>query len=95
MPRIYRTSVSHKDYLDIWTYIAADNIAAADALLDTFDAKLAIISGMPRLGRARPELGPDIRSFPIHNYVLFYREVPDGVQLLRVLHGAQNLPDFS
>jgi plasmid stabilization system protein ParE len=25
-------------------------------------------------------------------YLMFYREIPDGVQIWRVLHGAQDLP---
>jgi hypothetical protein len=31
-----------------------------------------------------------IRKFP--NYLLFYQETLDGVLLIRLLHGAQDLP---
>jgi toxin ParE1/3/4 len=36
------------------------------------------------MGRARPELAPDLRSFPVGNYVVFYRPMPAGIILVRV-----------
>ena len=33
-------------------------------------------------------------NFPVGNYILFYREVPDGIDLVRVIHGARDIPDI-
>jgi toxin ParE1/3/4 len=44
------------------------------------------------MGRARPELRPDLRSFPVGRFVIFYREVRDGIEIVRVLRGARDLP---
>jgi ParE toxin of type II toxin-antitoxin system, parDE len=41
----------------------------------------------PRAGRARPELAAEIRSFPVGSYVLFYRPIATGVELVRVRNG--------
>ena len=50
----------------------------------------------PKVGRRRADLGyPEVRSWRVEgcrNYLIFYREIPDGVQIWRVLHGAQDLP---
>jgi len=54
----------------------------------TAAARLAIV---PNIGRARPELGKDVRSFPVRKYLLFYRPITGGIELLRVIHGARNL----
>jgi len=37
---------------------------------------------------------PGMRSpaFPIDQYVLIYRELPESVELLRALHGARDIP---
>jgi toxin ParE1/3/4 len=32
-----------------------------------------------------------VRSFPVGNYVVFYRVVTDGIELVRVLHGMRRL----
>lgn len=39
----------------------------------------------PKAGRARPELAESIRSFPVGNYILFYRPIQDGIELVRFL----------
>ena len=44
------------------------------------------------MGPLRPELAPQIRSFPVGNYLLFYRESKKGgIELVRVIHGARDL----
>jgi toxin ParE1/3/4 len=45
----------------------------------------------PLAGRERPELGRGLRSFAVGNYVLFYVARPDGVEIVRVLHGRQDI----
>jgi toxin ParE1/3/4 len=89
---IRRTPSSRRDYWDIWFYIAEQGSAtAADNLLRTFDAKLQLLSDFPGIGAARPELRPRLRSFPVGNYLLFYRPIRGGIELVRVVHGARNL----
>jgi toxin ParE1/3/4 len=46
------------------------------------------------MGRARPELRPDLRSFPYGAYLILYRAIDDGVEIVRVVHGARNLEDL-
>jgi len=41
---------------------------------------------------ARPELALAVRSFPVGNYVIFYRPHGDGIVVIPVLHGARDLP---
>lgn len=89
--RILRSPRARLDLIDIWTFIADDNEPAADALLDRIELALTMLRDNPLAGRARPELGRDIRSFAVANYVLFYRPMPDGVDLARVLHGRQDI----
>ena len=43
------------------------------------------------LARARPELGPSLRSFPVGNYVVFYVPLPDGIEIVRVMNGRQDI----
>jgi toxin ParE1/3/4 len=91
MPRIARTKACDADLFDISVYIARDNAASADALINTFHAKFQLLADFPSMGRRRPELGESIRSEPVGNYLIFYRPIRDGIQILRVLHGNRNL----
>ena len=53
------------------------------------------LSENPRLGPARPDLAADLRYFPVGRYVLLYREIPGGVEIVRCVHGARDLPGLA
>jgi toxin ParE1/3/4 len=95
MPRILRTRASRLDYDEIWSYVAVRNINAADQLVDRFDAVLTTIASSPGMGRRVDEVATGLRSFPIGSYLMFYRPIADGIQLIRVVHGARDItPEF-
>ncbi|BDI20174.1 hypothetical protein ANSO36C_59760 [Nostoc cf. commune SO-36] len=60
-------------------------------LLNRFAQLFRKLAAMPGIDRNRPELGEGIRSFPSGNYVIFYRTVEGGIQIMRVLHGARDI----
>jgi len=82
---IRRTPRARQDLIEVWLYIATDNEAAADRLLDRVGKILDMLRDTPKAGRERRELGQDVRSFAVNNYLLFYRETPAGVELIRFL----------
>jgi toxin ParE1/3/4 len=54
------------------------------------------LSRQPRLGRLRPELSPaGIRSWcvdaPFRNLLIFYRLTDEGLDIIRVKHGAMDI----
>ena len=64
-------------------------------LIDQFDATLESIAATPRMGRKVEELAPNLRSFPVGNYLIFYRPLEDGIQLIRLVHGARDItPEY-
>lgn len=75
----------------IWDYIAADNVRAADALLNRIDAAFDMLAEAPFAGRARSELAPNLRSFPVGNYIIFYIPIANGIEVIRVIHGRQDI----
>lgn len=80
-----------RDAARIWAYVAQDNVAAADKLVDRFDEKLALLADSPGLGTPRPEFRHDLRSLAVGNYVIFYTTSPDGIRVARILHGARHI----
>lgn len=75
----------------IYSYVAHEDMVAARQLLDRITELFRKLSTMLGLGRKRPELGQDIRSFPTGKYVIYYRVVEEGVQLMRIMHGARDV----
>jgi plasmid stabilization system protein ParE len=47
-----------------------------------------------RVGRPRPELLPDLRSFPFRGYVIFFRYVADSFYVVNVLYGARDIDAY-
>lgn len=91
MPRILKRPRAEIDLAEIWEFIAGDNPAQADSFLDRLDQSFHGLAGNPRMGRPRGELSQDLRSFPFGRYVIFYLVVADGIEIVRVLHGARDL----
>jgi len=79
------------DVTSIWHFIADDNVRAADALIDRIDAAFDMLAESPLAGRARDDLGSNVRSFPVRSYVIFYIPLPDGIEVIRVMHGRQDI----
>ena len=91
MPRVTRRPLAEADILEIWDYIADDSLAAADRWVDRVDEQFRMLAAQPMMGRAREELAPGVRSFPFGRYVVFYMPLNDGIDVVRVLHGARDI----
>src|SRR6266516_3704082 len=92
MGTILRTTKAHWDLVQISTDVGGEDPVAADRLLDIIDEKCRLLAQFPAMGRRREDLAPDLRSFPAGNYLIFYRPITEGIQVIRVLHGARDLP---
>jgi len=91
MARILRRPLAEADILDIWEYIAEDNVVEADRWVDRLDQKLSLWATQPLMGRARDELSPNVRSLTFGRYVVFFEPLPDGIEVVRVLHGSRDI----
>ncbi|HMN87717.1 MAG TPA: type II toxin-antitoxin system RelE/ParE family toxin [Bauldia sp.] len=70
-------------------YIAEDNRAAAKRWLDDIHRHCRKLGEMPGMGVARPDVRPDLRTLSAGNYLILYREVEGGAEIVRVVHGAR------
>jgi toxin ParE1/3/4 len=91
MPVIVIRPRAQSDLAEIWNYIADADEMGADAFIDTIDLKFQALRERPNMGRARDELAEGLRSFPVGRYVIFYRILSEGIEIVRVLHGARDL----
>jgi toxin ParE1/3/4 len=86
------SDVARSDLDEIWLYIARDNLEVADKFIHAIVSRFPKLPAMPLIGRQREELLPRLRSFPVSCYVIFYRPIENGVEIVRVLHGARDFP---
>ena len=91
MARFSITAKAEDDMLDIWQYIAEDSPQAATNLLKTFEEKFILLADNRLIGMARPDIAPELRYFPVGNYLILYRQRDGGIEIVRVLHGARNI----
>ncbi|MCP4677672.1 MAG: type II toxin-antitoxin system RelE/ParE family toxin [Deltaproteobacteria bacterium] len=88
------TKQSKQDLDDIWEYIARDNPSAADGFIDSLHGKCCMLAERPEIGKERPEIRLDIRSFPVGNYLIFYH-LQDGIITIdRFLSGYRDIPNL-
>lgn len=77
------------DIEGIALYIAKDNPLAAKRWFDDIHRKCQRLGETPGMGVARPDVRPGLRLFPVGNYLILYREIEQGAEIVRVLHGAR------
>lgn len=94
MSGILRTPLAEADLLSIGRYVAehSQSTSAALRLLDGIDEKCRILARHPHVGEARPDLGEKIRMLPVSRHIIFYRPFADGIEVIRVLHEARDIP---
>lgn len=94
MQRYYLTSVAENDVRNIWDYIAADNIAAADQMIDRFTAFFNLLAANPEAGEEISHRTRSFRRATVPPYVIYYQLTGSKVAIVRVLHGARNWEDL-
>jgi toxin ParE1/3/4 len=75
-------------------HIARDRPGAAVRVIDKLEDQCNELASFPEMGRRRDELASGLRSFPSGSYLIFYRVMKDGIEIIRVLHGARDMPSI-
>ncbi len=58
---------------------------------DEVDRILAMLARNPLMGEAVDHLLPGLRRHTLGKYLLFYRSLNEGLELIRILHGSRNI----
>ncbi|MDA7657711.1 type II toxin-antitoxin system RelE/ParE family toxin [Verrucomicrobia bacterium] len=101
MPKkLIRHHAVEEDLLRIATYVASDNVVAAQRLLDAVELTFNWICQFPlaRKGIRTPDTQlVEVRMTPVQgfrNYLVFYVIGENDVKILYVFHGARSIPDL-
>ncbi len=79
------------DLDEIWEFIAADNVMAADRVLEEILEAIRSLVSFPRMGHSRLELtSHPLRFHPVRDFVVVYAPDEKLLLVLAVLHGRHN-----
>ena len=94
MSRFRLTEQAQSDLDQIWNEIGNINFnpSAADRLLDKLFRHLSLLASQPRIGQSRDEWSPDLRIFPVGNYVILYYPGSDEIEVIGIVYGRRDLP---
>jgi len=88
------------DLAEAYAHIGSDSPASAERLLDAVEHAITVLLSRPRAGRAREFRSPrahGLRSWVVtgfENYLIFYRPQPGGIEVVRFVHGARDIPSL-
>jgi toxin ParE1/3/4 len=91
MSRYLISPSASRDLNAIADYFLTRNVDAGEKLFHEFTKKCQYISQFPNLGKSYSYLRPSLRGLPLDGYIIFYRVVNDGVEIVRVVSGRQDL----
>ena len=91
MAAVFFTRQAREDLIDIWLQIAADDPGAADRVLDRLEMAALNLIENPRRGPARDDIRRGLRYLVCDTYLILYRIVKDGIEIVRVVHGRRDL----
>jgi toxin ParE1/3/4 len=86
-----------RDLADIFVYLGRTRVSSAHRFLREAEATFRRLAEFPGMGvRYEPDdpLFEGIRVFPVSRfkkYLVFYRPLEGGIEVLRVLHGAREI----
>ncbi len=86
-----------RDLVDLFVYLGQTRVSSAHRFLRETDATFQRLAEFPGMGASYEPDDPlfeGIRVFPVSRfktYLVFYRPIAGGIEVLRVLHGARDI----
>jgi plasmid stabilization system protein ParE len=81
-----------RDLEEIWEYIAADNLSAADQLVEHLHKTFLWLSKYPGAGHKRGDIRHPVLFWAEGNYEIVYRGFAGFIEIDAVLHGSRDIP---
>jgi plasmid stabilization system protein ParE len=83
------------DLDEIWEYIVADSIDAADAWIQKLFAAFEALGRSPGMGHKREDLtGHPLLFWPVGSYLIIYRAERSPMEIVAVTRGSRDIPAF-
>jgi toxin ParE1/3/4 len=91
MKRYLINVLATHDLNEIADYFTTNNIEAGERFFQEFSGRCQQLVNFPNLGRTYIEIRPDLRGLALDGYIIFYRILDDGIEILRVVSGRRDM----
>lgn len=91
MGEVRHTYRARRDLIELWLELRKVNPGAADGVYQRLGARLEVLKQFPEAGPLRPRLDREARILVEPPYLILYRIIPEGVEIVRVVHGARQI----
>jgi toxin ParE1/3/4 len=97
-PLVLKKPEVDNDLIELFDFIAQDKLEPAERFLQTAAKSFERLAAFPGMGKRWESTHPrlaDTRMYPMpgtfRSYLIFYRTVPQGIEILAVIHGARSI----
>ncbi|MBP0016041.1 MAG: type II toxin-antitoxin system RelE/ParE family toxin [Cyanobacteria bacterium SBLK] len=80
-----------RDLDAICSYIAENDPRAASKLFDKIRQKCKSVANFPNMGKSYEQFAPGLRGFIVNNYIIFYYPQEEGINVVKIASGYQDL----
>jgi toxin ParE1/3/4 len=94
---VHRRPQARQDIIDLADYLDQISQNLADRFLDGVEQTITSLEGMPGMGAPLHLNNPGLQGLRHHpvqgfpNHVIFYLPTDDGIDVVRILHGARDV----
>lgn len=85
---------AQRDVAGIGQHIAQDNPERAVSFIDELTAKFRLVAERPLSFPTREDWHPELRSALHRPYIILFRVADAYVDIVRVFHGARDIPNL-
>jgi toxin ParE1/3/4 len=91
MPNVRYIPEARRDMKEIGRFIAEQSrsLEISRNYLMKIRERCVLHATHPEMGTLRPDINHNVRCFSIDNYVVYFRPIPNGVEVLLVTHGSR------
>jgi toxin ParE1/3/4 len=90
MSRYVINVLASQDLNEIADYFAENSIEAGERFFQAFSRKCQQLVAFPSSGKRYESIRPGLRGLPFEKYIIFYRILGDGIEILRVVSGRRD-----
>ena len=80
-----------KDLEEIIDYFSSRNLEAGERFINEFEKKCKYLANFPNIGPSYDHLKASLRGLSLAGYIIFYRIIDDGIEIIRVVSGYRDL----
>ncbi len=91
MSRYIISPSASRDLNQIADYFLPRNLEKGEKLFRDFNKKCKNLAKFPNIGRSYAHVRPSLRGVPLNGYIILYQLIDDGIEILRVVSGRQDL----